>query len=199
MNVLTEYVISYYTILFSNAYLIESLTNTNLRGILRERGYTLAVDTDRLHEGVVLISGTDIIQLVEDNAKNRGQEFDEFCKVLLRMNSHYNRTRILNAFYEITIHYIEGLNKEKEKSLKSKLFNEDWFRVLYVLRNNASHFDNYGKQIEWIFRKKDSISWETITIKKDDIGHEIRYNDAELIRLFRYGLLYFKDNQSTFE
>jgi hypothetical protein len=170
-----------------------------MKNMIASKDYILAVDVDKLNEGFLQMNGNHIIKMIEEFAKARNSTYERTIQDLLIMNAHFLRGRIINAFYEITMNYIERFDSAKQKILKDKLFKEDWFRVLYVLRNTVSHFDNYGKKIEWIFKKKNKISWHNIIINKNDIGHLIRYNDPEIYQLVSFGLNYFLQNQSAFE
>lgn len=199
ITLLSEFIFSYHTTIYANAFLFDSLLHGEMKNMIDSKDYILAVDEDKLNEGFLQMNGNDIIKMIEEFAKARNSTYKEGCKDLLKMNTHFLRGRILNAFYEITMNYIEGFDSVKQKALKDKLFKEDWFKVLYVLRNTASHFDNYGKEIEWIFKKKDQVSWHNIIINKNDIGHLIRYNDAEIYQLVSFGLKYFLENQASFE
>ncbi len=80
----------------------------------------------------------------------------------------------------------------------AKLHNLDWFRVLTVLRNSASHADNYNKAIYFPNHKTlpvypDVIEWKTIKIINKQT-EPIRYNDAEVIGLLTHIMNFFKSN-----
>jgi len=182
---------------FSIFFLFENLADPVLKEKLKLKRYISYPHKVLPDQAPIIITGMEIISIVEESAEYKKHSYKDACDALTRMSSHWNRTKFLNATFELIMNYLDGLDKPEKKRLSKKLFNEEWFRVLFVLRNNASHHDNYGKQIEWSF-KEEKIQFQGIIINKNDIGHKIRYNDAELFNLLEYTYAYFIENRAIF-
>jgi len=131
-------------------------------------------------------------------------------KHLVVNNFHFIRTKFINSIYEVLEKYIKkfaSLTGQKDDkgfccSLRKELRNEDWYVMLYLLRNNASHSDNIQTPV--VFKSflkklnKETISWKTIEVKNGMYGHKIRYNDEELLELYNEMIEYIIANHKIF-
>lgn len=183
--------------LFSSAMLGESLREESLRKELIKKTYVMV--PEKLEDSIK-IDGNLIYQTIFELGKLSNIPYLKSCEMLSKKMGQFIRNRFLNEPYEIIMNYLEGLEKSKSTKLRKILFNEPWFRILYLLRNNASHFNNYGRYIksDWIFRE-DKVIWGTLIINKSDIGHEIRYTDREIILLMHHTINYLETNRFIFE
>lgn len=121
--------------------------------------------------------------------------FKQARDYLYTVGMHSGRTRALNAFYETTKNFIERVYGKNEFL---KLHTLDWFQVLTVLRNSASHADNYKKGNYFpnhsnIPQYPASLSWGTLTMTNKQ-RDPIRYNDKEVMELLKHALEFFETN-----
>lgn len=195
---LNEYYDSYSTMLFANALLYEHLLIEKQYNELLKKQYAIAPTPAKMHQ-TILLTGEWMQDTLAFLAKRRNYDIEKAKLDLVKMNSHFLRTRYINGIYETILNFLEGLGKEQKKIVSDELFKKSWFKVLRILRDNASHFDNFGKITLWYWPKEEEIKWENIIIKKSDIGHEIRYNDYEIISLGNICREYFIDREYQFD
>lgn len=193
-----EYYDSYLTLLFANTLLHEYLIDEGLQKDLRIKNYVIAPTPEKMDQCITL-TGQTILDIIGFLSTRRSYGLSEAKVDLLKMNAHFLRTRYLNSLYEAIMNFLEGLDKGKRKRVSDDLFKRNWFKVLRILRDNSSHFDNFGKITNWHWPKEDIIKWESIEIKKTDIGNDIRYNDYEVILLGQVCREYFIVNEAHFD
>jgi len=141
----------------------------------------------------------DMAKLNVDYPGDRSSLFSIFL-----LGTDVARKAIINTQYELIINFIE-IDPSKKNALQIELRNQLWFKVLNLLRNNASHFDNLGKTLlksERRFPKyitEDEVKWKNITITESMMGHTLRYNDFEVIELLEEASAYFEANKLIFQ
>ena len=123
-------------------------------------------------------------------------------------NSHFLRTKFINSIFEILSKYVlkyESLFKKDElrkNYLRTQLQKQDWYIILYILRNNASHADGIHTPFEKPRFLKDSkkttFTWKTITVSIGMMSHSIRYNNEELLELYDEMVGYIVENHALF-
>ena len=122
-------------------------------------------------------------------------------ETLTQNNAHFLRNKAINSIYEIIHKYLLQEGKQE----MTKYYSYDWFRVLNVLRNSASHADNEGRVVQFPDRdpkwKKnpdknpikpypDTIQWGNIKITRGQ-KENIRYSDKDLLELFKHIVSFF--------
>jgi len=122
-------------------------------------------------------------------------------------NTHFIRTKFINSIYEIIFKYIEKYEKlcagHRNKSYLRKLLqSENWYRMLYLLRNNASHSDNLHTKVKFTGFIKElnqpRIEWKNLVVEDGMFGHKIRYNDEDLNELYNEIYNYVATNYQEF-
>lgn len=195
---LIEERLNYLTLIYSNAVLIKHLKEPKLKEcLLVDNKFNFAVSPDK-HNDFFYIDSQIIISQIDNYAAFRKDDFNTTCDNILMSNSRFLRTRILNIVFETINHYFS------KSHLWKKLHTLDWFQVLYLLRNNASHFDNYNKIItfptwKWLITPyPEKVEWNNIRILNGQFGHDIRYNDKQVLELIDNIITYFDQNESEF-
>lgn len=144
----------------------------------------------------ILLSKNMMKRLIMTFAVKFGVEQEKALPYIFTANAHFMRASILNRIVEVLKIYF--------KSTKHwNVFHTfDWFQALYVLRNNASHFDNKAKPISFPKFKgqlspyPDTISWKGIEIRNGQIGDTIRYNDKNCLQLLDFVIEYLESNRN---
>jgi hypothetical protein len=136
--------------------------------------------------------------LIMDFCKGDGLSYDVKVKVTAAINAHFIRARVINAIVEVIKKYY------KDSPNWFKLHSLDWFRVLYVLRNVASHADGFEEVIKFPTWKKltdqypNTITWNGITINNGHTGN-VEYADKQIISLVEHTINFFKSNRAQWE
>jgi hypothetical protein len=160
--------------------------------------FFLTVSKEKINDSFVLTPQL-ILDELRDYSNFCREGFNETCNRLLLMNSHYLRTRVLNNVFEMISHFFN------ESSHWAKFHTMNWFQVIYLLRNNASHLDNYNKNVsfpkwKWLLEPyPEEVTWQGILIINGQFGHDIRYNDKQILDLLDYIVFYFDKNRENFE
>ena len=146
--------------------------------------------TDSLDNTTEYYREDDYIRSLDVFADKANKTYPEYIQYHNRDLRKFVRDRYINTVYETIINYLQ-IN-EKKHLLKTHFRKQDWFQMLYALRNNASHFDNFGKPvihdyIDWI---PDTITWNDLSIKKSQLGHEVVYTDTYIRELAEHGQNY---------
>ncbi|QJD96526.1 hypothetical protein HH214_11890 [Mucilaginibacter robiniae] len=123
-------------------------------------------------------------------------------------NFHFIRTKFINSIYEILEKYILKYEQQFEKSisrrthLRNRLQMKDWYIMLYILRNTASHADGLETPfIKYSFLKslpKNTFVWKEISVTVGMLSHQIRYNNDELLELYNELHQFIKCNFDLF-
>lgn len=193
--------ISYESLLYANAVLSKHLTDLSCKDCLEQNQFILTVKASDTKGSI--FTSEKIIENIKFFGRIEGKNFLEAEEVVRGRNAHFIRARVLNAVVELIKKYYEGSDKWFQ------LHELEWFQVLYVLRNIASHADNYNNKIifpkrtpnSWKKLKKaypDKIQWKGIEIENGHIGN-IRYNDEEILELLDYVIQFFSLNFKTWE
>jgi hypothetical protein len=73
--------------------------------------------------------------------------------------------------------------------------------MMRVLRDNASHFHNFGKPNPFPtgfgWKTINEVSWEGLTVKRGQIGDTIDYQFGYALRLVQQCEKYLKNNEAT--
>jgi hypothetical protein len=138
----------------------------------------------------------------------RSCNIEEAITSLGFQNYHFIRTRFINSVFEILEKYIlkyqSQFNKDdgKRTGLRTELQKRDWYVILYILRNNASHADGLHEDFSVPRFLKDSnrtsYKWRTITVEFDQPAHSIIYTDRELLELYDEMFQFILFNEALF-
>ena len=120
-------------------------------------------------------------------------------------NYHFIRTKFINGIFEILKKYIDkhtALCNEKATLLKTTLYQQDWYIMLFILRNNASHADGLHRPFQYppFIKEKNKLSftYKTIVIDVNQKAHSIRYNNDEILELYEDMFQFIIANQLLF-
>jgi len=190
--------LNYLLLIYSNAMLIKHLKNPKLRPcLILENNFNLAVNENEIQDALYLDSDI-ILKQITNYGEFRKDNFNVTCDNLLMSNSHFLRTKILNVVFETISHYFAKSEHWKQ------LHTLNWFQILYLLRNNASHFDNYNRKIcfptwKWLVNPyPPNVEWNNIKISNGQFGHDIKYNDRQVLELMDYIVKYFDENERIY-
>ena len=116
---------------------------------------------------------------------------------LMKGISNTLRNVFLNLAYEAIKNYNDN---NYGKGVLDKLYQHDWFLMLFALRNNASHYENYGRVIfpKWRTNYPKEITWEGLTITPQTKGEDVEFKDDYAIRLINYTLDHLVANRSIY-
>jgi len=144
------------------------------------------------------IRNNDLQNLINVDLKRlmdmNGINFRDAIDSLNLQNNHFLRARFLNSIFEVLNKYLIKYESQFKKDegrknyLRTQLQKKDWYIMLYILRNNASHADGIHTPFEapWFLKdsKKNSFVWKTISVSTGVFAHSIRYNNDEILELF---------------
>ena len=194
---LIEFDLNYGSLLYSNGLLYDHLTNPVRKECLNSSQFIYSI-TENPSEGAFKMDSTFVSDKIKQYADMHPNESSiEIHARSLKMNAHFIRTRTLNAVIETMKHF---LNKDQ----LAILHKNDWFQVLYVLRNIASHYDGGHEPIKfprfkWLLQPyPNKIEKEGIVIIEGQMGNEVRYNDMQLIKILSDSIKYFISNRDQF-
>ena len=195
MERIHDFLAYYSTMMYANAFFTEHLTNPEKSDCINETDFSFAADIDDL-ESRFSISSSIIKKIVLNHGS--GKSLEDSAKNIMIGNAHFIRTRVTNNVFELIKYYLD------DKFLMSGLHSLDWFQVLYLLRNNASHLDNHGLHVKfpdwkWLINPyPEVVSWNGIEIKNGQKGETIRYSDKQIIDLLDVINNYFIENESVY-
>jgi len=166
------------------------------KGIIDESKYEVRDLQGHLLRNVLKLPLNKYAKSTEDGKVDFEISDDQIDTLVLGLsleNAHFLRTRFINSLYEALEKYIikfsllTGFKDDKKCTLRLELQQQDWYIMLYLLRNQASHFD--GMQTPVLFRgwikhlNKKVFTWRNIEVTEGMDGHSIRYDDNELLEL----------------
>lgn len=191
---ISEYLLQYKSLIFANCRMFSYLeTEHQFPNVQHEYILNTTKATPKL---IGKFTGNDLMRDVIDYGRYCHTNYRSTCGNLLLMNAHFIRTKMINNVYEAILNYT---HQHSNKQLFTLLQSQDWFRVFHVLRRNASHFDNYGKKLNWQADYPDTLKWGTIEINKGQLGHTVRYDDKEIIDLLNFITGYLQENKAIFQ
>ncbi len=194
-----QYAMSYHSLIYAIALLDRHLTDPEFKECLSQQNFHLVENLDRPTEGLTVSSDL-IIRNVESIADYEKIDFTSASKNIVVRNSHFVRARALNAIVEAIKHYFQG-----SRGLIAKLHTLEWFQVIYVLRNVASHFDLHNEQVEfprmkWLLHPyPNTITSHGISISNGQYGHTVHYADKKLLELLFSVSIFFDQNENTYK
>lgn len=193
---LLQLLVTLRTLNFANSFFYEHLNNSEKKGELKKTAYVISTTLERANEdGLRLMTGENILENIEMLMSQYNCDFKTATDNIITGNAQFIRTKTLISSFEIVLNY---LNTLKKPEARRKIFNEEWFKLLEVLRDCAAHFDNIGKPVVWKHRE-DKLSFGDLTIKKGDMGHALRYNSFHVEDLLLKLMDFLTSNRSDFE
>jgi hypothetical protein len=116
---------------------------------------------------------------------------EEVINTLNYQNFHFLRTKFINEIYEILEKYLalyaDKTSQVDGKSLlRKRLQMEDWYKVFYQIRHNASHSNLLHTKVEFrsFIKNETQLVWKDIIISNGMMGHDIKYNDRHLDEIY---------------
>ncbi len=150
----------------------------------------------------------DIIDDVFKDYQNTFGTNEDAIRSINFQNYHFLRGRFINCIFEVLNKYISryesqfGKTEGRKVYLRTQLQKKDWYVMLYILRNNASHADGLHTEFDLPYflkdSKKTSFTWRTISVTKGMFAYAIRYNDEELLLLYEDMMSFIKLNYELF-
>jgi len=150
---------------------------------------------DRLH-----ISNIQVKDLIYAHTKTFGLEYQDSLRAIWFSNSKYLNDRAINGYYAAISKYLEDRGNSEFYEFHDKY---DWFKVLYILRNLASHGHHiYKRGIEFPDTKQlkgkikpypDTLTWKTISIIRGQ-KTEPMINEVQVANLLSYIMTFFAGN-----
>ena len=158
--------------------------------------YRLTENSKVLGMSTLEFHGPEVITELNGFANHFGLSYHDYCTRTIHMLKRSIREKYIINVYEAIKNFSDH---NKGKKLLVHLTQFDWFKMLQLLRRNASHFDNYGKEFNFSKEYPDVVTWGGITIRRGQLGHEIEYTDNYAVDLVGCCHEYLKNNQSIFE
>lgn len=189
-----DFLVYYGTLMYANAFLTEHFIDPEKIKCLDGTDFHFAASDNM--DGRFSITSETIKHIILNHRP--GESLKDSAQNIMKGNAHFLRTRVINNMFELIKAYLDNKNLMKE------LHKLDWFQVLYLLRNNSSHLDNHSKEIKfpdwrWLDEPYPSVvSWNDITIKNNQRGETIKYNDKQIINLLDKVNSYFIENESIY-
>ena len=195
--IIMDFKTQYTMLMYANAMLFDHLKDKKLHHCLNENGNFMLVAQDADFSKALKFNSSYIIHLVEMYAEHRYmKDIPTTCDELMKKNAHFLRTRVLNGACETILHYLKSVKKE------GILDSFPWYQMLYLLRNNASHFDNYNAIIKipaWMRKHAPKgVHWNGLTITHEQNANDVIYNDEYVLRLIDSAMILLQQNESMF-
>jgi hypothetical protein len=145
---------------------------------------------------VLVFSGGDLISRMQKLMPYFQLDFYDFRLDIVGHMERIAKDTLISRVYELINNYAIH---HKRPQIINHLKTLDWYQMMNVLRNNASHFNNYGKAVgSWSSNYPNEISWEGFMISRDHFGDEIHFSIDYAFRLVRHCANYISENQQLF-
>jgi hypothetical protein len=121
--------------------------------------------------------------------------------------AHFIRTKFINVIYEVLKKYLTRYDQLLKASnddrnyLRKQLEKLEWYMLLSILRNNASHSDGINvpfKFPEFMSQSITSFTYLGIYVQKEMKSHSIQYQNIQLTELFYEMINFIKENEKLF-